>query len=400
MNVVIGSDRLWCPETVNGVVGVCAELAIAFGHSHTFVWRLPGGEPLATWPRLAELRDATSVTLVGDDVIVEAGGRRWSVALATGDARVVGHAPVVAKRAEPGAVSADGRWRIVGDLSRSRLRVFDQVTGVELTPDEPDFASDAIATCDGVVVADGAAGGAAAWDLSTRARIARLDGVEYGLCARGGAICASTNAGVARWAARTGERLAFAALPGKVQSGSFDRDGRRFAGTLYRLPGGLMYDALPGLWLADLDTGRVEKIDAPVDYMRTVALAPDGDRFVTASDAELRVWDRTGSSRVIGAVEEQTSLIFAPDGAAIWTGRIVPLDGGAPQDVAVTGEVLRWIDAGLLVAAGFALRLVGLSGDVRATWTFAEPVTAASVDDGLLAVATRDGRLHVQAFAW
>jgi hypothetical protein len=438
MDVVIGSDRLWCPETVNGVVGVSHELAIAFGHSTTFVWRLPDGALVARWPRLAALAGATGLTRAGDEVIVAHGARRVAVDLATGAARPISDGLAAAPRREVrgrpvspttevvdvatgavvwarsgvhAALSADGAWVIAGELTRSRLAVvhLDAPGGPRaLFDDEPVVASSEIARAGDVVVA-GDRGGAGVWSVATGARRTTLVGAGFALAARGDRVVAACGAGVARWTT-TGPREAYVALPGQVQCGGFDRAGRWFAGALYRLPGGLMYDALPGLWWADLDAGVAFEAPMPVDYLRTCAIAPDGARAAVCDADGLRLIERAPGwpVRVLGPGDGQASLWFSPDGASLWVGAgdeqrggVVSLADGGRRPLPLPHAIWQWAEAGVVVVDGDEVRLHDPGdGAPRAQWRFGAAVSAASVDARGVVAATHDGRLHVRAPAW
>ncbi len=82
--ISIGSSAFWCPETPNYIVGVSAELCIVAGHSRTFVWAMPGGEPIAVWTR-RDLRRSVAIARDGDHVLVDTPDHRLRLALATGD---------------------------------------------------------------------------------------------------------------------------------------------------------------------------------------------------------------------------------------------------------------------------------------------------------------------------
>lgn len=151
-SVRLGSERFWCPETINEVLGVCAEVLVVLGYSNTFLYSVPDGEPLAVWPHRS-WRSADAIAREGDALLIDQGRLRRRVSLATG-------ALLSEQTAPPPA-----RVEIVG-TARTRLR-FEGPSGDGWTRRTPwldwacaarDGERYAMTTSEGLQVRDAASG--------------------------------------------------------------------------------------------------------------------------------------------------------------------------------------------------------------------------------------------------
>lgn len=401
--VVIGSTRFWCPETVNDVVGVCDDLVIVTGHAHTYVWAMPGGEPLAVWDRRG-LHDTLAIARAGDEVIVDSRMARRRLELATG--RVVYEGPPVpCARAEidqarkqvrftvPGGaswrregpwvrsatiardgrrsaiqtehgvevedvatgaivhsttrageptLSADGRWLVISSLGPPRCWIVDLDERRALTEDDPPRVGSVVFGDGDVVLVDDAL-----WSLDGPRRVATIDGLARPRAIRGdvligtGVIVRGTerHAAICRWRLTDGQRVSELELPVR-STWSMSVDGSgRWVVFNLDASRGLLLDLRDGVWLADLFSGTFTCI-ADAPGGAGLSFANDGEAITITHDGAVRVIDRAGVElRRVDAPAAARHTTFTPDG------RGLVIDGGDQDPDGVDGDD----DGGLVV---------------------------------------------------
>jgi hypothetical protein len=379
--IVIGSPAFWCPETPNFVVGVCAELVIVAGHTHTFVWSMQGGAPLGVWSR-RDLHRATSIMKKGDEVLVDLPDRRLTLVTATGatvaeeplergwslridNARTamtlrspagvesvravawtrdgciaregaryaLDHStgPVkvydaathevvhTAVRGGTPTLSADGRYLVVSMLGPPRTWIEDVDRGVAMTPALPPAVYTVTLGHPSVCVVDDGV-----WTLpgageGAPARVATIEAWGATRAIRGESIVGVGGGAVGRWRLADGAREALVAIPArKAYSLSADAAGRTVALTLDDSHG-LLALFPDGVWLADLDAGTLVRITDDTGPA-TVCIAPAGDvvAIVDETGDSVRLVDRAGEPLLTPELPAPVRWAqFSPDGAHV-----------------------------------------------------------------------------------
>lgn len=457
MTAVVGSPRFWCPETVNAVVGVCAELLVVNGHRSTFVYALPDGEPLARWA--TRIPAGAAIARAGDELVVDdaLGGRR-RYALATG--ALVGEDPAGAPRAatieldddrtrvtirggagdavshatpwvqwacvaRDGArfavvtadglcvrardgeeiyrddtfgtpvLSADGRWGLASSLAASRLRVIELATGEPLT-DEPPRIAEVFPCTRSLVVIDGVL-----WALEPAEVIHAFTRLGRTLAVRGDTVIGTTRfpLGATRghlgaWTLDDPDPRALVAIPARAAANhAIDLRGRYAALTLDNSRG-LLLDLLDGIWLADLATATIARIaDAPGDA--AIAIDAAGERIVACHDDVLRILARDGRELERRAVPLGTCASFAPDDSLhVWPG-----DPDARDDE-------RWLGwwpgaaAERVRRVGATLERVAADGTVVARHAMPDDVRRVWLGPDTIATSADDGRVVLAPARW
>ena len=248
----LGVARLWCPHTIQEVIGIDERHVAARGFDNQmFVWDHRTGE-------LVSGVDARSIGH-GDGPIPCDVGSRTQV-----------------------KVSSDRRWVAAASIG-SRIRVYDN--GVMKFADDPEYEYSAVTfSQDGTRVV-GTADCAHVWTLGEDTpRLIKA-------CARGGTLDAAGNVVggaytgmVGRWSLDNTE-LARISVRHKIESLSISYDGRYGAVTTYAT-GGLCMWAMPDVVVADFAGGRaILRFHDGDDVTRVATLSPDA-RWLALTDAE------------------------------------------------------------------------------------------------------------------
>ena len=441
--VEIGSSAFWCPETPNYIVGVSAELVILAGHSRTFVWAMPAGEPLAVWSR-RDLHRAVAIARDGDDVLVDLPERRLRLALATGETRAeeaaVAVAPAryavdhpdgvrvhdaatkalvyTAPRHGSAALSTDGRYLVVSMLGPQRTWIVDVDRGVMVTPPQPaGIYTVTLGHPELVVVDDGV------WSVAEASgprRIATVDAGGAYRAIRGDRIVGRVLRGLGRWRLRDGVRDGHVDLPARsAYSVSVDQAGR-FAVLTLDDSHGLLADFPDGVWIADLDAGSLVRIaDANGPAVASIAPAADAVAIVDWRGESVRIVDRAGVELRCPAVPATLRWSqFAPDGERLLVvGHVSTeddrLDGAPGVEMAYlvdrsgavatvgAGTWRGWHGDTLVRRVGDILEQIDpASGRVLATADVESAPTRVWIDDHRTAMASNDGCLRLRDLVW
>lgn len=306
----LGVERLWCPETINEVIGIDDRHVSVRGYKTEFVW---------------DHRDGQVVTGI--------------------DARSITHGDPAQVRADIGTryhskVSADGRWVAAASYG-PRVRIFDNHTGAMKFGDDPEDAYESLTfSHDGTRIV-GTAEHAFVWTIgeSTPRRVPScIRGAQ--LDADGSIVGGAFEGMVGRWSLDNTE-LARVSVRRKINSLSFTADGRYGAVTTYGT-GGLCMWPMPDIVIADLARGRaILRFHDGVEDVTRVATISRNSRWLALSDeAGIRVMPATPlptwiTPPVIARWPAHHSLEFGDGDRAVISG-----DGVAKLVALPTGEVL------------------------------------------------------------
>lgn len=251
---MFGSRRLWCDETINGVLGIDERHVAIRGHRNEFVYDHTTGE-LVTGIDAKSIPSGTAPlhpSLTADP--------RWS------------------------KVSPDGKWAAIGPIG-SRLRVYDNTTGAMKFAEDPPYAFDHLAfSPDGSRICALANG---AWVFGDTTRY--VPGIQYGLAFCGDDLVGGTAGKLARWSLDGTERTRVS-IRHQVEHLSFTADGTRAAVTTL-LTSGLCAAPMPDVVVADLARGTaiLRFHDPSSDMNRSATLSPDGTWLVLWDGESVRV---------------------------------------------------------------------------------------------------------------
>lgn len=323
----LGAIRLWCPETIQEVLGIDDRYVAVRGHSSLFAW---------------DHRDGTRATI--DPRTVPRG---------TGEIRIdVGRRNHV-------AISPDGAW-VAAATFGNRVRVWNHVTGELKFAGDPEHAFDDVAfSPDGTRIV-GTADAAYVWNRGLPGQDAvRIPGPVLGarLDRDGDVIGAEARHLVGRWAT-DGALRTRVSVRHRIDSFSPSADGRHAAITTICTQG-LCMDGLPDVVIADLAAGRaIVRFHDPASPSRRAVLSPDAkwlalvdDTVRIVSAAPRPAWSAppvlaTWPVVHVAFSADDRALVVGPDGAELRrvpTGEVlarVPLpDDARPRFVA--GD--RWL---------------------------------------------------------
>ena len=290
-----GAHRLWCPETINELIGIDDRYVSARGYRSLFVWDHRTGA-------LVDGVDARSIPC----------GDESTIRVDVGD-------PFYKK------VSPDGRWVATASLG-ARIRVFDNKTGAMKFADDPEYSySDVAFSVDGKQIV-GTSDGAYVWSSpDERPHIirdirehARIDGA-------GDVVGGAYRDFVGRWGIDGVER-ARVAVRHRIESMSWSADARFVAVTTV-ITGGLCMATLPDIVVADLARGRaVLRFHDPTDVIPRIATLSPGARWLALSDEVhgVRLYDASARPPwsvppVVRAWPEYHAIIFDGDDRALVT---------------------------------------------------------------------------------
>lgn len=158
--------------------------------------------------------------------------------------------------------------------------------------------------------------------------------------------------------------------------------------------------------LTNYRDGTMATIPPRYGYRHTYgAFHPDGRRFATAVDGEIRVWDESGEhtgQRALLPGQRITEIDYTADGTRIAVaeldGTITLLDGATLQPVGTPvelGEPVSWV-----VARPDRRTAVVLLGGIEATGRFVVPNSGWAVVDLVEGVVVERGRLGMRYHQW
>jgi WD40 repeat protein len=372
----LGRKRLWCPETINEVIGIDDRHVAVRGYKSLFVWDHRDGEPITGV-------DARSISHGDAPVRADVGGRCYT------------------------RVSADGRWVAAASLG-SRIRVFDNATGEMKFAEDPEYGFDAVAfSLDGEQLV-GTAESAYVFTAGVETPV-RVAGPCVGarLDANGDIVGAPYKGMVGRWRL-DGTELARVSVRHKIESLSFSADGRYGAATTIGV-GGLCMWELPDVVVADLACGRaIVRFHDPAEVSRLAVISPDArwlglhdGRMVRLMPAGARpAWT---TPPVIVTWSGYRHVSFSGDDRALLTSN----DGVLAVVAVPSGEVLartptstqrevQWSPcARFLVEVGLDDRTLAIrsSGDlaVIGALEFPDPIDALAISPDGERIAVADG---------
>lgn len=301
----LGAIRLWCPETIQEVLGIDDRHVAVRGHGSVFAWDHRDGSPAAIDPR--------SVPRGTGAIAIDVGGRNHV------------------------ASSPDGAWVAAASFG-NRVRVWSAATGELKFAEDPEYAFDEVAFApDGRRVV-GTADAAYVWEVSGEP-VARVRGPVIGarLDRHGDVIGAEARTVVGRWALEGALRSRISVRE-RIDSFSPSADGR-FASITTICTRGLCMDGLPDVVVADLQHGRaILRFHDPASVARRAVLSPDA-RWLALIDDATRIVSAAPrpawSAPPVLATWPVTHLAFSSDDRAL----VIGADGAELRRVP-TGEIL------------------------------------------------------------